>query len=170
MIERKIYGIGRIAIETPSKKKPVVLPTLHFMVFEYDNGFEAYCLELNLSSVVIGKSDENAISELNIQISEVLNDIFINDDNYSETLLNIISDNSNYEYWTAYRQVSFKLGLSGVNTDISGKLLSQINDLKDEVDFYQSLLRRINTFNSITKNKDNVLKTKIRQINYEKVA
>ncbi|OHD06005.1 MAG: hypothetical protein A2086_06000 [Spirochaetes bacterium GWD1_27_9] len=138
MIDRKVYGIGKMIIENIHKSTPILLPSLHFMVFQYDDGFEAYCLELNLSS--FGSEDKIAVNDLSLQISDFIENIFSKGEKAKDILLNVVSDTTNSEYWAEYRKISFSLGLSGVSTDITTKLIEQMRELKNTISYYESLL------------------------------
>jgi len=166
MIDRNIYGIGKMIIENIHKFEPILLPSLHFMVFQYDDGFEAYCLEFNLSS--FGSEDKIAINDLSLQISNFIESIFNKGEKLKDILLNVVSDTTNSEYWAEYRKISFSLGLSGVSTDIATKLIEQVRELKDKISYYESLLeltKVIDRKEKDSRNKQNIFTAK--PINYE---
>lgn len=134
MFELKdIAGIGRLKIrfKNPSKRKISIIPTLHYIVFKTDDGYDSLCLELIQSS--FGEREEDAIKGLAEVSGFLLNELLKSEKDGEKQLLDLVSSGDVEEYWKMYRRVNFELGLNGISTDMTEKLLNRIEKLKKDI-------------------------------------
>lgn len=136
--ENDIYGIGKICVNIQGlKQNNIVIPSLHFLVFKSENGYESFCLELQLSSF---SSDDNmSVSQLSSQVSFFLKKIFSESaENAGKQIMDLVSDDIS-DYWRMYRRTAFKLGLSGFETDSNRILFGEIESLKKRIAFLETI-------------------------------
>lgn len=119
-----IAGIGRLKVIS----KDYILPSLHFIVHEKNDGFEATCLEFVLSSY--GKTDKESISNLVRLTSAFITEMMKLGKKGKENMMSLIQDTFTNDLWKDYRTVNFNLAFNGVSTERDDKLLEEIEALR----------------------------------------
>lgn len=136
--KKDVAGIGRFYVNIKGlKEKNIVIPSLHFIVFKTQTGFECFCLEFQLSS--FSSNDELSISQLSTQISEYIRELFSQPvEDAIQQIYDRIDDNIN-DYWSIYRNMTFKLGFSGIETDSNKVLIKEIEALKKRIAILEAI-------------------------------
>lgn len=138
MDDIKVAGIGRIKI-TPRdvKTSDIIIPTLHFLVAESDDGYDSTCLELALSSY--GKTESESIDNLMSYINTYITELMNMGEDGRKQIIETVEDNSMENYWQIYRKINFKLGMKGISTEITDKLLNEITFIKKRLEYLEKV-------------------------------
>lgn len=138
MEDIKVAGIGRIKI-TPRdiNTSDIIIPTLHFLVAKSDDGYDSTCLELALSSY--GKTENESIDNLMSYINTYITELMNMGEDGKNQIIEAVDNNSMEYYWQIYRKINFKLGMKGISTELTDKLLNEITFLKRRLEYLEKI-------------------------------